>query len=108
MNRAAKEKLAPEFVAQEKALVLLWLGRALFASGKKEQGLAQVKESVALRPDEAEAQRALGELSEALGKTEAAIKAYRRAVELDASYAEGNVALGRLLEATDRPDEAVE
>ena len=37
-NRAAKEKLGPEVIADEHAEVLLWLGRALFANGKKDAG----------------------------------------------------------------------
>src|SRR5205085_688550 len=82
-NQAAKERLAPEVAAEGRGEILLWLGRTLYASGKKDAGLARLKECVEARPSWAEGWRALAELSEAMGKAEAALKAWRKASELD-------------------------
>ena len=94
-NQAAKDRLSPEAAAEGRGEILLWLGRTLYSSGKKDPGLARLKETVEARPAWAEGWRVLGELSEGMGKSEAALRAYRRAAELDPTSADDAVAMAR-------------
>jgi tetratricopeptide (TPR) repeat protein len=73
---------------------------AYFKAGKAAQGLADVKKSLALRPNDARTLDTRGHIYEALGKREEAIADFRRVLSL-AAYdqevqASGKEALKRL------------
>jgi tetratricopeptide (TPR) repeat protein len=61
-------------------------GFLLYRSGKEQEGIAQVEESIRQNPNKAEPQNMLGTILAAQGKNEEAIKHFEKALEIDPNF----------------------
>lgn len=82
------------------------LGVALSAAGRPEQAVVHFRRSIALRPENAEAQMNLGAELSKLGRHEEALPYLRRALELRPDLADAHHNLGLALMGLDRQAEA--
>ena len=82
------------------------LGSALFESGQREEGLAAVRTSLALRPESMKAQYGAGLMLYKLGQLEEALAHLQRALDMNANNRVVQYTTGLVLAALGRSDRA--
>ena len=82
------------------------LGKALFESGRREDGLAAIQTAVAQRPTSFKAHLSAGLMLMHLSRFDEAERHLRRAVELDPNHRDAHYSAGMVLSRMDRIDEA--
>ena len=82
------------------------LGKALFESGRREEGLAAIRTELTLRPDSFKAHYSAGLMLLHLGRLDEAETHLRRAGELNPKNRDVQYSAGLTLSALDRPGEA--
>ena len=85
-----------------------YLGAALVAAGRANEGMAQYQAAIALDPDYAGAHTNLGLVLEQKGQLDAAVAEYREALKTAPNQPEGHNDLGQLLLQQGHVDAAVE
>jgi tetratricopeptide (TPR) repeat protein len=83
------------------------LGHAFFDQGRMEEAIAQLKQSLEINPDDAEAYYNLGNVFLQQGRMEEAIAHYQKALEIKPDYAEVHNNLGVVFRQQGRIEEAI-
>ena len=83
------------------------LGSALFQAGRREEGLAAARTSLALRPESMKAQYGVGMMLYRLGRPEEALTHLQRALAINSNNHLVQYAVGLALDALGRRDEAI-